>query len=146
MITPAQITAERRSRQRAEMTETSSSVNSVILETLRMAEHRLSGYEYSPENLEFLTDPHQIAMDEALTDEEVGDSWNEIAASLMLTPEWCLEARIKHTFAISGDRFETFRQLLPRLSQATKEKFKAIGVAYAPRNEFDKYADFTATV
>lgn len=99
-----------------------------ILETLSQVQRRLDAYEYSPEDLEFLSNPHQIAMDEQLTSEELSDIWDEIAGSLQLTPAWCLEARCKFTLSL-GDRCVTFTHLTRRLTGQHKAKFDACFLA-----------------
>jgi hypothetical protein len=113
----------------------------IVVEALNQALRQLDAYEYSPESLEFIADPHQIAMDEGLSDDEVNDIWDEIAASLQLTPDWCLEARISYTLSLGDHRFHTFTQLLPRLSGLHKEKFKVVAIAKTPANQVDKYLD-----
>lgn len=142
MSIAAQITAERRARQQAEMTEITSAHRELI-QVAAQIQRKLDCYEYSEENLEFLSNPHQIAAEEQLSQEEIDDIWRDVAASLMLTPAWCLTARIEFTLSL-GDRFETFRQLVPRLTGQHKEKFKAIGCGYAPRDQMSKYLELAA--
>jgi len=79
------VATENRTMTSAEIKEIIES-RKTILETLSQVQRRLDAYEYSEENLEFLSNPHQIAMDEQLTSEEVSDIWDDIAGSLQLTP------------------------------------------------------------
>jgi len=112
-----------------------------VVELLNQTSDRLDAYEYSPEILEFICDPHGITAEEGLTS-EVDDIWDEVAASLQLTPAWCLEARITYTLSL-GDRLETFSQLQKRLAGTHQEKFKAVAIAKAPRDQVNKYLDLT---
>jgi hypothetical protein len=110
-----------------------------ILETLSQMQRRLDAYEYSEENLEFLSNPHQIAMDEQLTSEEVSDIWDDIAGSLQLTPAWCLEARCKFTLSL-GDRCVTFLALTRRLTGQHKAKLDACFLSRCSMADFEKYS------
>lgn len=140
--TAAEITAERRARQQSTAVDLKGIIEAKdqIAELLGRTQRRLDCYEFSDEILEFVTNPHQFSLDEGLTDDEVSDLWGEVGTSLQLTPGWCLTARIEFTLSL-GDRLETFRQLLPRLSGMHQQKLKTLAIASSPRDQIDKYLD-----